>query len=179
MPGGLAAVLLGLLFYLRRTQHFELRQFLPVILESGVYALTMGTLIIFLMVQLLEIDPRLAAGASPLRNAGLFDRLVLSVGAGVHEELVFRLGILSALTAAFRGLLGVRRWLAVCLAITFSSLLFSAAHHVGPLGETLRLGVFVYRTLAGVVFALLFHFRGFAIAVYTHALYDIYVLLLG
>ena len=58
-----------------------------------------------------------------------------------------------------------------------SSLLFSAAHHLGPLGESLRIGVFTYRTLAGLFFATLFHFRSFAIAVYTHTFYDIYVLL--
>jgi hypothetical protein len=59
-----------------------------------------------------------------------------------------------------------------------SSALFSAAHHVGPLGDPLRLGVFTYRMLAGIVFGLIFWFRGFAVAVYTHALYDMYVMLL-
>ncbi|MCC6748813.1 MAG: CPBP family intramembrane metalloprotease [Deltaproteobacteria bacterium] len=173
---GLGATLVALVLYLRRTQQFELRQFIPVLLESGIYALTMGTLIIFLMVDLLHIDPRLAAGG-PLRNAGVFDRLVMSVGAGVHEELVFRLVLLGGLAWIGERGLGLKRWLAILVAFVVSSLLFSAAHHVGSLGEPLRLGVFTYRTIAGLFFAALFQFRSFAIAVYTHALYDIYVLI--
>lgn len=176
--GGLALLLVLLLVYLRRTQRFELRRFAPVVFESAVYALTMGTLIVFVMVEVFQIDPRLATPGSPLNEASLFQRLVLSVGAGVHEELVFRLFLLTGLALLLERGLGFRRWVALGLAMLASSLLFSAAHHVGPLGEPLRIGAFVYRTLAGLVFATLYQQRGFAIAVYTHALYDIYVLLL-
>jgi membrane protease YdiL (CAAX protease family) len=135
----------------------------------------MGTLIVFVMVDLLGIDPRLATG--PLARAGVFERLVMSAGAGVHEELVFRLVMMGGILRLGERGLGFRRWAALALAIAISSVLFSAAHHVGPLGDPLRAGVFVYRALAGAAFALLFHFRGFALAVYTHTLYDVYVLL--
>jgi len=39
--------------------------------------------------------------------------------------------------------------------------------------------VFTFRFLAGILFGLLFWFRGFAVAVYTHAIYDIVVLVFG
>ncbi len=174
VQAALVVAYLGLVLYMRRRHEFNIRQFVPVMLESGVYALTMGTLIIFVMVDLLQIDPRLGAGSS----AGIFERLVMSVGAGVHEEIVFRLLLLTGLTLLGDKVLGLRGWLALGLAFVVSSLLFSAAHHVGPLGEELRLGVFVFRFLAGLVFAALYQYRGFAIAVYTHTLYDIYVLML-
>ncbi len=175
IQAGLVLTVAGLGLYLSRQQQFDPRIFVPVLLESGVYALTMGTVIIFLMVDLLHIDPRLAAGPSP---GGVLDKLVLSVGAGVHEELVFRLGLLGGLTLVLDRGLKLRRGLALVIAFVVSSLLFSAAHHLGPLGEPLRLGVFVYRAIAGLCFGLLFQLRGLAIAVYTHALYDIYVLIL-
>jgi len=172
---GLVVFMAGLALYLRRHQQFDPRIFVPVLLESGIYALTMGTVIIFLMVDLLHIDPRLAAGT---KSGGPLEKLVLSVGAGVHEELVFRLLLLGGLVALFDRGLKLRRWLALVLAFLLSSLAFSAAHHLGPLGEPLRMGVFVYRAIAGLCFGLLFQLRGLAIAVYTHALYDIYVLIL-
>jgi hypothetical protein len=50
-------------------------------------------------------------------------------------------------------------------------------HHIPPYGDPLHVGVFVFRALAGCFFGLIYWSRGFAIAVYTHALYDIYVLL--
>jgi len=171
----LVALVVGLALYLRKKQQLDAKIILPVLLESGVYALTMGTLIIFVMVDILHISPRLAAAAA---KPGLFDRLVLSVGAGVHEELVFRLLLLGGIALAGERLLKLRRWVAVLIAFAVSSVLFSAAHHVGPLGEPFGVGVFVYRVIAGVFFGALFQFRGFAIAVYTHALYDIYVLVL-
>lgn len=170
---GLLVALAALALYLRRTQRIELNVFLPVLLESGIYALTMGTLILVLMTDLLGIDPRLGPS---LASAGLLDKLVLSVGAGVYEELVFRLLLLGGLVWLGERGLGLKRGIAVTIALLVSALLFAAAHHVGPLGEPLRLGVLTYRTLAGLFFGALFLFRGFAIAVYTHALYDVYVL---
>jgi membrane protease YdiL (CAAX protease family) len=67
---------------------------------------------------------------------------------------------------------------ALVISLLLSSILFSVAHHVGPFGDPLRVGVFVYRAMAGLFFACLYQFRGFPIAVYTHALYDIYVMLI-
>jgi membrane protease YdiL (CAAX protease family) len=64
------------------------------------------------------------------------------------------------------------------LAFAISSLLFSAAHY-HPFGsEDWEVWSFAYRAVAGVLFGILFVTRGFAVAAYTHALYDIHVLLL-
>src|SRR3954469_2386641 len=58
----------------------------PVILEAAIYALTLGA------VGALIVDRLLGLG---LTGGGL----VSALGAGVHEELVFRLGILAGLVA--------------------------------------------------------------------------------
>ena len=176
---GLIAAVIGLASHLRRTEQFHVRQILPVVLESTLYALAMGTLIVFVMVDILKIDPRLA-GTGPLATTTLFQKLVMSVGAGVHEELVFRFGIMGATLFLLRktGMV-TNRVGSLLIALGLSAFLFSAAHHIGPLGDQLKLGVFVFRLLGGIFFGLLFHFRNFAVAVYTHAIYDIYVLVLS
>jgi membrane protease YdiL (CAAX protease family) len=100
--------------------------------------------------------------------------VVTFVGAGIYEELLFRLLLYS-------GLLIVLRWLrvslilAVIVAALASSALFSAAHHIGPYGESFDNYVFVFRMLAGLYFALLYQLRGFGIAVGAHACYDVVV----
>jgi membrane protease YdiL (CAAX protease family) len=160
---------------LRRRQRFDPRLIVPVLLESAVYALTMGSLIIFVMTRVFGISPRLAGGM--IQQQGLIARLVMSLGAGVYEETVFRLGILGGLVALGERLMGLQRWLALAIGLLVSSLLFSAMHHIPPYGDPLQLGIFTFRVLAGICFGLLFWFRGFAVAVYTHALYDLYVLL--
>jgi hypothetical protein len=48
---------------------------------------------------------------------------------------------------------------------------------VGPLGERYRLDSFVFRALAGVAFSALYLTRGFGITAWTHALYDVAVML--
>lgn len=172
--------LVGLVFavavaVLRKRQRIHLGMFVPILLESAVYALTMGSLIVFVMTRVFGINPRLAVG---LGDEGLVGRVVMSLGAGFWEETVFRLGILSATEALCARVIGMRRFFALAVALGVSSFLFSAAHHIPPYGDPLHLGVFTFRLLAGVFFGLLFRFRGFAVAAYTHALYDIYVLIL-
>jgi hypothetical protein len=165
----IAVALLG------RKQHFNGRMVIPVLLESSIYALTMGSLIVLVMTRFLGISPHLAGG---LAGQGLVTRLVMSIGAGVYEETVFRLGFLGGLAKLMEKVGGLGRWVAIPVAFLLSAAAFSAMHHLPPYGDPISVGLFTFRLLAGVFFGLLFWFRGFAVAVYTHALYDIYVLLI-
>lgn len=166
---------------LRHKNQFDRKLVWRVFAESSLYAIVMGSLIVFVMLNVLQIDPRLAMAptAQPVAPSEMsfVARLLLSIGAGVHEELLFRLVGLTAMVALLHKLLGMRRGLAILAGFLISSVLFSAAHHVVG-GEPWKIGVFVYRTLCGMIFATIFWTRGFAVAVYTHALYDIYVLVL-
>jgi membrane protease YdiL (CAAX protease family) len=167
-----AAFAIGVLV-LRRRQQFDAGLIWRVFVESAIYALTMGSLIVFVMTRVFGVSPRLAGG---IAAQSFGTRVVMSLGAGVYEETVFRLGIMAGLAALLERGIGLRRWVAASLALAVSSLLFSAMHHIPPYGDPFTLGVFTFRVLAGACFGLLFWFRGFAIAVYTHALYDLYVL---
>ena len=110
-------------------------------------------------------------------DEGIMARLVAFCGAGLYEEVLFRLLLLPAVTwIAAR--LGAGPLAAAAWGVAGSSVLFSLAHYVGPLGDTLDLHRFTYRFLAGVFFALLFEARGFGIAAGSHAAYDILVGLL-
>ncbi|MDZ4693811.1 MAG: CPBP family intramembrane glutamic endopeptidase [Deltaproteobacteria bacterium] len=173
--GGVVVVFLVGLSRLKKRQHFQTGVIVPVLLESTIYALTMGSLIVLVMTELFRFSPGLAGGVA---GSSVLGRLVMSIGAGLYEETVFRLGLLTGLVAIFERALGWRRWIAVMAAFLASSFLFSAMHHIPPHGDPLSLGVFTFRLLAGVFFGLLFWFRGFAVAVYTHAIYDVYVLLI-
>ena len=109
-----------------------------------------------------------------------FARLVGYCGAGVYEEALFRLMLLPALAGIVRAF-GVPWPKALLAAAVVSSVIFSAAHYVGPLGDPIAPATtqfwfsFTFRIAAGLFFALLFVYRGFGVAVGTHALYDIFV----
>lgn len=109
--------------------------------------------------------------------------LVGFLGAGVYEELLFRLILLSLAVGAIRRAGGTPRKSLVA-AVLATSFAFALAHYVGACGEPLHLWAssfwfsFIFRFLAGVFFGALFVYRGFGIAAGAHAGYDILVGLL-
>lgn len=101
-------------------------------------------------------------------------RAVIYVGAGIYEEFLFRLCLLPACYGLFR-LMKFHRAGSAGLAVLCTSLLFAAAHHIGPHGEPLVANVFAFRAIAGAFFSGLFVLRGFGITVGCHAAYDLLV----
>ena len=105
-------------------------------------------------------------------------RLMLSLGAGLYEELLFRVVLVGALVLLLRRVAGVGTTAANAGAVLVGALVFSAFHYVGPYGDPLQAASFTFRFVAGVFFSGLFVLRGFGITAWTHALYDVFLLLL-
>ena len=149
-----AVVALVFLIWIRRAKRWgtlRLEVALPVILEAACYA--------FALTAVLQLV-RLGSG----------DSIVSALGAGVHEELLFRLGFLSGFVLLF----GKGR-VSFPLALVCSSLAFAAAHHLGPHGEAWTVHAFAMRSIAGAVFGAIYWYRSLAHAVYAHVLYDVLV----
>jgi len=119
--------------------------------------------------------------AAEVSSCGIFDsalevgKSVASyLGAGIYEELLFRLILLMPMVWGLIRL-GINPRLSMVIAITLNSLLFASAHYVGPYGDALDPFSFTFRFLAGAFFSILFVCRGFGIAAGSHAGYDILV----
>lgn len=149
--------------------------------EPATFPLVLGESLVYGAL-LTQVLPLFVMYALPLAQNGggapasVADRMVLSVGAGVYEEIVFRLGLMSAIY--FLALKATERnWLAVVVAMAASSVLFAACHYLGGFDLASREFVrsFSYRTVSGAVFAALYIYRGLAVACYTHAFYDVLV----
>jgi membrane protease YdiL (CAAX protease family) len=100
------------------------------------------------------------------------------LGAGIYEELLFRL-ILFSLVAWVCRRMGTTHRMSMILGVVISSLLFALAHHVGANGELFDAYYFIFRFIAGVFFSILFIYRGFGITAGSHAAYDILVGVFG
>jgi CAAX prenyl protease-like protein len=144
--------------------------------EGAVLSLPLLALSVVLA-HLLRVLPLAAAHAS-LRASRMptDDVLILCLGAGIYEELVFRLIIITVLTLVMKDLLQFSRLPATLGVVLVSAVLFSGYHYLGP--ETFRWRTFAFRTLAGIYFGALFLTRGFGVTAATHAAYDILVLLI-
>ncbi len=105
------------------------------------------------------------------------EMLVLSVGAGVYEELIFRLVLMTALSMIVKDGLRMPAGLSALLVVVVSALAFSAYHYLSPT-EAFHARTFTFRTVAGIYFGVLFITRGFGITAGTHSAYDICVVML-
>jgi membrane protease YdiL (CAAX protease family) len=140
-------------------------------LESAAYAAVFGAVVGWLTALVLTGPRALAIGGGAA--LGLPTQLVISLGAGLYEELAFRVLLVGALLRVFALLLPGGRKVGTVLAVVLSALIFSAFHYVGSLGDTFTVPSFTFRAIAGVVFSVLYVARGFGIAAWTHALYDL------
>ncbi|MBI4865884.1 MAG: CPBP family intramembrane metalloprotease [Candidatus Wallbacteria bacterium] len=104
-------------------------------------------------------------------------KVLVSLGAGVYEELVFRVFLISALLYIFEKVAGFTPSNAVLTSILLSSLIFSSFHYLGAYRWQFTLESFLYRAIAGLVLSGLYIARGLGITAWTHSLYDIYVLI--
>jgi hypothetical protein len=103
------------------------------------------------------------------------DNVILSIGAGIYEELVFRLIVITLLSLILVDVLNLNRNASVIIVLFASATLF-AAHHHEPFGtEPFDIVRFLFRTGSGLYLAGIFVFRGFGIAAGAHAVYDIVV----
>ena len=175
--GGIVAViLLALAIRDRRRAGVSLRPrlFVLMLIESAILAVVFGFVVGIVTAQLLNALPPLSTGqTSEMAWPVVF---MVSLGAGVYEELVFRVLLVSGLLLLAQTLFAMGKGAATAFAVVLGALIFSAFHYIGPYGDPLELPSFVFRTVAGLAFSGLYVTRGFGITAWTHALYDVFLL---
>jgi hypothetical protein len=172
----IALVYVGVLWLAGRGQHLRWDRFAWLFTEAVTYAVAMRIIAAYVVGRVLM------APAEPVAEPmGLIPSAIMSLGAGFYEEAAFRvvmfgLGLKLLKVVLQAGVLKAGMlwlgWALVC------ALAFSGWHHFGELGDPFDLKTFLFRAVCGLVFTVIYAFRGFAPAVWTHALYDLWVLLL-
>jgi membrane protease YdiL (CAAX protease family) len=170
-------ILLACHYTTRQPWHVHGSVFYGMAAESVLGAVALRSLL-HLQAELMQVTTEPGMQAQPALSGmqWLFEIVrtrVGYVGAGIYEELLFRLILLSLLILVLRAV-GLPAWIGTLIAVLASSLLFSAAHYVGG-REPLVWFTFLFRFVAGVFFALLFLYRGFGITAAAHAGYNILV----
>lgn len=104
-------------------------------------------------------------------------RLTLSIGAGIYEELLFRLMLLTGLHFLIVDVFRASHNAGCIIAAVVSAVAFALYHNTIYRGEgTVHLLWMGFYTIAGLYFSTIFLVRGFGVAVGTHAVYDIIAL---
>ena len=166
--GAIILIVGAVILYLERRKSIPLRAkyFGWIVAESAVYAVVVG---IFVSVM---IGAVFMAAAPP--GVGLWTKLALSIGSGIYEELLFRVILVGGLFWLLKRVVSPRHH-AYLLAAVIGAAIFSAVHYIGVYGDPFTLASFSFRFLFGLILNGIFLWRGFGVAAWTHALYDVMV----
>ena len=170
----LIVALLGMfILYKEREQLKQLKfKFFPVMLaESTIYAVIVTLVATFFVSMVFAFSAN-----DPISSLSGLQKFALSLGAGLYEELFFRVILVSVLILAFQKIFNNKNWAAITAAVVLSAFLFSMVHYIGSMGDPFTLSSFTYRFLFGLMLNGIYVWRGFGIAAWTHALYDLLVL---
>jgi membrane protease YdiL (CAAX protease family) len=108
-------------------------------------------------------------------------RVYSDLGAGVYEEFLFRLVLISLALLLMVDVFSLPRGPAATAAVIIGGILFALYHFTMPQltgAQPFPFRLFVFFSLAGMYLGCLFVFRGYGIAVGAHALYNVAVSLL-
>lgn len=183
LPGVALATVLLIWHLLRRDPWTIHVPVMPLMLmEAVLWTLPLIVLAMILpritqMAEVVTWPPHLAG--ADIRSLGWQARLTISIGAGLYEELVFRVVAIAALHFVLVDLLGVRRNAGAALSVIISALAFAFYHDLRTAGGQLDIPLAIFLTVAGLYFGLIYIWRGFGIVVAVHALYDVVALVLA
>ncbi len=168
----------ALLFWHHRLDqpgHFHFRTLFWLTLESIALALILFLASDAFMLYFDNQRPQPLAGLTKIfSDSQQYGKLLTCLGAGIHEEIAFRLLMFAPLLHCLRRVIE-RELTALLIAATIVSILFAMAHCdvVNPEGFPFQTSTFLFRFLASIFLCILFRFRGIAIAIGVHAVFDI------
>ena len=107
----------------------------------------------------------------------IIQQVTLAIGAGIYEEFLFRVILISALSFFIGFIFLWNDILVKVSALIVSAGIFSAFHFFGDYGDFFSIELFLIRFIAGIILGLLYYFRGFGITATSHSIYDLIVLI--
>ncbi|RLS92045.1 MAG: CPBP family intramembrane metalloprotease [Planctomycetota bacterium] len=119
-----------------------------------------------------------AAQVEDFASLDLGARIAVSIGAGLYEELVFRMALIALVIAICTDLLKMQKPVALVSAVAVSSLAFAMYHPLRGADGAVVPGRFLFFLAGGLYFGVLYVVRGFGIAAAAHAFFDIATALL-
>ena len=108
----------------------------------------------------------------------IIQRVILSIGAGIYEEFIFRLFLIAGFSYLIVFVLQWKPVASKIVAVIVSAVVFSLFHFIGVLGDQPNVSLFLIRYLGGLFLGILYCFRGFGITAYAHSMYDLFLLIL-
>ena len=163
-------------------------RFLPTVWIKMVFESAFLTVPLIVIVMLLKPVVGLGGGLGGVENAGMviqatggepsqMSQVMLALGAGLYEEMLFRLVLITMIHFLVSDVLGFSETKGFMVGLLVSSIVF-AWHHdqIYLLDGSINFRMAFFYFIAGLYFGILFLMRGLGIAVGVHLMYDLLVL---
>jgi len=193
LPGAALVVVL-LVWHVLLRDRWEVHFGVPVLMWVESFLLTIPLLVLDQILTRRTSMPRAAGStellalmsAGPITEFPWQTRLVLSIGAGLYEELLFRMVAIALVHFVLVDLGRMKDRTGTMAAVFIAAVAFTLYHDlstgavgtVGGGGASVDPYLVLFYMLSGLYFGALFVMRGFGIAVGVHAVYDIFVIVL-
>ena len=170
--GGAALVVVLLVWHVLNRDPWRLEPATPGLMAVESLCLTIPLIVLAQLIlrnttgaETLAATP--AADPAALGSLSIWSKLAISIGAGLYEELLFRMLLIAVIHTLLVDVGKLKSNLGALIAIVVSASAFTIYHPAAGLGS----GIFYF--VAGLYFGGVYVLRGFGIVVGVHAIYDI------
>lgn len=178
---GLALITVLLVWHVLARDPWEVHLGVPLVMLVESFLLAIPLLVLDQLIQRLfagSAGPALALlSAPPIESLSWQARLTLSIGAGLYEELVFRMIIIALVHMVLVDFGKMKSGAGALIALLVSAVAFTFYHDV-KVGGVIQPDLVAFFLLSGLFFASVYVVRGFGVVVGAHAMYDVLVIVI-
>lgn len=126
-----------------------------------------------LIIRVLAFAPGVGSSEASLAGLNLWSRISISIGAGLYEELMFRMLLIAVIHTILVDMGKASERIGATVAVVVAAVAFTAYHPLRMADGSISMQKLAFFFLAGLYFGALYVARGFGIVVAVHAFYDI------
>jgi len=174
--GGIAVVVVLLVWHILNRDEWTVDYRAAGLMALESLALTLPLLVLGqLITRLLAVSWLVAdtGVTTSLNELGALSKFAISVGAGLYEELMFRMLLIAVVHTLLVDVGKATHQMGAIIAVFVSAAAFTAYHPLTTETGSLSAQKVAFYFVAGLYFGAVYVMRGFGIVVAVHALYDI------
>jgi len=177
--GGAAIIVVLIIWHLLTRDPWRIDPATPALMCAESLGLTIPLLVLGLVIGGSTAATAVSAAARSvppdLADMSIWARLSISIGAGLYEELLFRMMLIAVLHTLLVDVGKLSLPVGATIAVVISALAFTGYHPLRDATGGLSWRRIAFYFSAGLYFGIIYVVRGFGIVVGTHAFYDVLV----
>lgn len=171
--GGIVLVVVLLVWHILTKDKWKIDRSVLGLMVAESILLTIPLIVLAQVILRSSTDPQgIAASlatAAPLQlgSLSIWSKLSISIGAGLYEELLFRMLLIAVIHTLLVDIIKISANSGAMISVIISAIAFTIYHPLDGAGSM------VFYFMAGLYFGSVYAVRGFGIVVGVHAVYDI------